>query len=300
MALPCPPMAEAGMYMDPAMSCGGMVQSEGTRKADKCCYTVSCPGAAGRPFLVEGQARAAEAASGRKAWSGEATPRPVIEGLTTAERALLAEAWARDGLLEHASVASFGRFALELLAVGAPPDLVAMAHQAALDEVRHARLAFALASAYAGTPLGPGPFPFGGSVAVSADLADIAARVVREGCVGETLASLIAAEQRARAVDPAVAEVLADIAEDEARHAELAWRTVAWAVAQGGASVQRAVAEAFAEALGTGTALAVVAGGEGILAAHGRPGEDVLRAAVQRALEDVIRPAALALLAGCA
>jgi hypothetical protein len=36
-------------------------------------------------------------------------------------------------LFQHASVASFARFSLELLALGAPPDLVAAAHAAALD-----------------------------------------------------------------------------------------------------------------------------------------------------------------------
>ena len=37
-------------------------------------------------------------------------------------------------------------------------------------------------------PVGPGPFPFGGAVPVSADLADIAARAAIEGCVNETVA----------------------------------------------------------------------------------------------------------------
>jgi hypothetical protein len=35
------------------------------------------------------------------------------------------------------------------------------------------------------------------------------------------------------------------VLQDEARHASLAWRTVQWAIAQGGASVAKAVAAAF-------------------------------------------------------
>src|SRR5262249_8650748 len=148
------------------------------------------------------------------------------------------------------------RFALELLAAGAPASLVEAAHRAALDEVRHARLCLGLASAYAGAPLGPAPFPFDGRVEGSADPADNSAPAARggrggealtEGCVGETLAAALAMEQLGRAEDPAVRAALAIIAEDEARHAELAWRAVAWAVRAGGERVRAAVAQALAE-----------------------------------------------------
>ena len=46
-----------------------------------------------------------------------------------------AQAWRLSGLAEHSSVAAFARAALELMAVGAPAELVADAHQAAIDEV---------------------------------------------------------------------------------------------------------------------------------------------------------------------
>ncbi|WP_441292448.1 hypothetical protein ACSRUE_20510 [Sorangium sp. KYC3313] len=42
-----------------------------------------------------------------------------------------------------------------------------------------------------------------GAVAVSAALAAVAARAVREGCAGETLAAVLAAEQLGHAQDPA-------------------------------------------------------------------------------------------------
>ncbi|MCA9546694.1 MAG: ferritin-like domain-containing protein, partial [Myxococcales bacterium] len=57
-----------------------------------------------------------------------------------AQRARLADHWTRQALAEHASVASFARFALHLMAVGAPPDLLVATHQAGLDEIEHARL----------------------------------------------------------------------------------------------------------------------------------------------------------------
>jgi hypothetical protein len=214
----------------------------------ECCYPVTeqCP-SAGRPFLVEGRARTA-ARGGAETHGWRAALAPRVDALSTAEREALAEAWLRDALAEHASIASFARASLELMAFGAPASLVEATHRAALDETRHAQLCFALASAYANRELGPGAFDFGGAVAIARDLATLAARVVIEGCVGETLAAIQASEQLALATDPTVRQVLAEIAEDEARHAELAWSTVAWALRAGGAEVHAAVEAAFRDA----------------------------------------------------
>src|SRR5690606_25878949 len=53
---------------------------------------------------------------------------------------------------------------------------------------------------------------------------------VREGCIAETLAAHEAACLAGHADDPQVAAILRRIADDEARHAALAWRFVAWAL----------------------------------------------------------------------
>jgi hypothetical protein len=264
-----------------------------TRERSSCCYVVQeIADCTGRPFLVDEQPLCALAVAGA-GWSEGGEPSPRVDDLSGETRASLAEAWTRDGLLEHASIASFGRFALELLAAGAPADLVSAAHQAALDEVRHARLCFSLARAYAGAPLAPGGFPFGGHVEVSSDLADIAARAAREGAIGETIAAVQAEEQRARATDPAVRAALAIIAADEARHAELAWRTVVWALRTGGPRVHAAVAEALAI---VESACADGARGEGALEVHGRLDPEERRRVAGRAIVEVIRPAARVLL----
>ena len=197
----------------------------------------------GRPFFVEGHARTAACRPGGE-WAAELAP--AIDDLSPAERDALAQAWSEDGLMEHASVASFARFALQLMAIGAPPDLLVDTQQAIRDEVEHARLCFGLASAYAGQPIGPGPLAVDGALAGQTDLVAAVVATVREGCIGETIAAVHAELAAARATDPAVRAVLEQIAEDEARHAELAWRFVAWALAEGGAEVRRAVAEAFA------------------------------------------------------
>ena len=180
----------------------------------------------GWPFLVKEEARVARAII-REDFAYPLAS--AVSGLTPVARAILARHWTEVALLEHASVAAFARFVLDLLALGAPADLVAEAQRAGADEIEHARLAFGMAAAFRGAPVGPGPLPVAGAL----DHRDRAAIVVctfREGCVGETLAAVEAAAARDASRDPVVGGVLARIAEDELRHATLAYRFVAWAL----------------------------------------------------------------------
>jgi len=70
-----------------------------------------------------------------------------------------ADQWRENGKTEHASVAAFARLTLDLMALGAPPSLIAAANRDALDEFRHTELCFSLAHAPDGKSLSPGPFP---------------------------------------------------------------------------------------------------------------------------------------------
>lgn len=221
--------------------------------------------------------------------------RPGVADLSPAQRAALAEAWRRDGMSEHASVAAFGRFALELLAVGAPSGLVADAHRAALDEVQHARLCLELASAYAGEAIVPGPFDFGRGLAVGADLPAMSTRTFLHVCAGETLATVKAAEQLAVATDPAARTVLAMIVEDGVRHAELGFRTVAWALETGGEPVREALRDAMSR-----LTIPASTPAEPELHAHGQLDDVAVRLAMARALRDVVLPCARALVDGVA
>jgi hypothetical protein len=200
------------------------------RLADQCHYitTMYEEGCGkGRPLLIDDEARTA-AACGRDDWA-QAIAAPWVEGLSPARRRILAEHWTAAALAEHASVASFARFVLDLAALGAPPELLAEATAAMQDEIRHAQVAFGLASTYAGRSVGPGPLPMHG-LRANADADAIVRAAVREGCVEETLAAAEAELAAHRATDPAVRLALTAIAEDEARHAVLAWRFVDWAV----------------------------------------------------------------------
>jgi hypothetical protein len=263
---------------------------DGARK----CASPGC--AIGRPFLVGGAARVAKVVR-RADWCSDLSPS--MDGLDRSARATLAETWTQVALMEHASIAAFSRFALELLSLGAPSALVEATHAAIRDETVHARDAFALASAYGGAPVGPGSFD-----ATTASLAgrsgeDIVLTAILEGCVGETVAAAEAAEALSRATDRAVREALTKVAADEARHATLAWQFVKWVIDENPGGLRAAallglngVLEAELAALPPPAREHAMAPS---LAAHGLV-DDVLRAEIRRrVLEDVVVPCAVAL-----
>jgi hypothetical protein len=135
--------------------------------------------------------------------------------------------------MEHASVAAFARFSLELLALGAPAWLLNETAKALGDEIQHAKLCFGLASACAGRVLEPGPLPVAGALDAISWVESVCT-AISEACIGETLAAAEAAEAREHCREPAIKAVLERIAEDEYRHAELGWKFLRWAL--GGAS----------------------------------------------------------------
>ena len=246
-------------------------------------------GDCGRPLRIDGRCEIAEEVV-RGDWRA-AVARVRLPGAD--ECAALAGYWSRIARLEHASVGSFARFILQLLAVGAPPELVTAAQQALADEVEHARVGFALASAYAGREVGPGPLPAAcGSLATS--LAEVVRAVIEEACVGETLSALEVAEAAVRAEDPAVAGLLAKIAADEGRHAALGWRFVAWAVRED-AALRDQVDEWFAAAIGAAGAQEGLEAGDPAqfgLRRHGVIDPGLRAELVRRGLEAIIKPSA--------
>ena len=147
--------------------------------------------------------------------------------LGSEERRVLAAWWAYVGQMEHASIASFARVTFELMSLGAPADILLGVQQAAADEVRHASVAFALASRFAGTRLSAGPLPTD-QVAPRQGPAEILRALVLEACVVETVGVAEARAALAGCTDPAVRSALETIVEDETRHAALAWRTLSW------------------------------------------------------------------------
>jgi|GEM_PF-1158444 len=203
--------------------------------ASACCYewVGGCKG--GRPLMDASATPVVAPLQSGAAWRTAAFHLDVDERVGRAAAAQ----WLEDAAMEHASVASFSRVSLELMALGAPPDLLADTHAAALDEIRHAQTCLAIAVACGASEVQPGPLPV--CPPRPTDLARFAVDTFIEGCVGETTAALVMERAAAGTEHMALRAALEGIAGDEARHAALAWRTLAWAVRKGGVDVLRAV-----------------------------------------------------------
>ncbi len=131
--------------------------------------------------------------------------------------------FARAAHDEAASVYAFAALARELARLGAPAHLLARIRAAAADEVRHADAVARLVADRGGACRRPARQPF-----AERSAREIAVENAVEGCVRETWAALLAAHQARHAADPQVRATMRAIADDEARHAELAWAIDAW------------------------------------------------------------------------
>jgi hypothetical protein len=257
---------------DEACEHGGCAaMQQGTEPAAFRCWSISC--VIGRPLTVDDGVRVAGLSSRR--WGADR-----LDGLSiSSERA---EHWLSIARMEHASVASFARFVHELLRVGAPPRLIADALAAAADEVRHAEQTFAIASAYAGAPVGPGALQVE-DLSPTDDPELFVTRLITEGCVGETLGVAEALALLTGDLDPLLRPRLEQVAADETRHAALAWRTLQWFAPR----VDPAVIErAFEQAI----RLAEQVDDEPSDARHGRLGHDVKRHVRALAITSIIEP----------
>jgi hypothetical protein len=180
------------------------------QQGDECCYHMS-PSCDGRPFLVGGAARVAR----------------VRDGSSNPTHAALAQAWLADALAEHASVAAFARLTLQLMALGAPANLIEKSQRASLDELRHAEYCFERASRHGGARYVPAALPMAGALDDCSLTALIESNLL-EGCIGETLASERLRCRAERTHDPELRSALLAISDDEQRHAELAFEILAW------------------------------------------------------------------------
>ena len=114
--------------------------------------------AVGRPMIRDGaHISAVGCSSDHKEWCQHKKHVITSEG-SAAERKRAGDFYLNIALLEHASVAAFHHFALELMRLGAPVELLEGAHEAIKDEMRHAKQAFSLAADLLETPMGRAPY----------------------------------------------------------------------------------------------------------------------------------------------
>ena len=162
----------------------------------------------------------------------------------------LADQWRANGRTEHASVAAFARLSLDLMALGAPPELLADANLDALDEIRHTEACFALAAALDGQSQSPGAFPEAQHVSTlpsgrSRALAHLAITSLVDGALHEGVSARVIARLARRCEDPSIARMLRQLAADEGRHAAHGWDVVEWCLEQGGSEVAHALSGAI-------------------------------------------------------
>jgi hypothetical protein len=204
----------------------------------------------GRPFVVDDVPQTAALRSDTR-WCDELPDLPTAD-MPPEILSALATAWAEAGLHEHASIASFARFGLELLALGAPARLLREVAVAADDERRHATSCFSLARRFGAIAVGPGPLPIPGpALARLGDPVATALALFDEGCVNESVAACEAAEAASCCRDPQVTAVLEIIAADERRHALLAWDALRWLIDRHGDRVRGPLVDRLAR-LGVG------------------------------------------------
>jgi hypothetical protein len=162
----------------------------------------------GRPLIVEGVSETAALLP---------PPPPVsalVESLSEAARA------------EHASVATFARTLCELMALGAPLELLERTQAALADELRHTDLTLRQLERLGAASLTFGPLP-SALAPLARPLAAFIADV-KAGARFEQASTDEATREAARATDPQLRAFYQTIAGDEARHAQLALDTVTW------------------------------------------------------------------------
>jgi hypothetical protein len=151
--------------------------------------------------------------------------------------------WSTRARTEWASVPAFRELADQLRAAGAPAPLVTRSYSAYADEVRHAMLAGGHCA-----ELGEGRVVLDRNAISTRALATGRAALTRlaveswvDGCLGEGIAAACAEREAELAQHAGIRATQRAIAGDEARHAELGWDVLQWALAEGGDDVRAAL-----------------------------------------------------------
>jgi hypothetical protein len=206
----------------------------------------------------------------------------------------VATAWRENAKTEHASVSAFARLTLDLMALGAPPDLLVESQKDALDEIAHARLCLALAATIDGEHESPAPFPAvryvpALTVGRSMALTTLAITSLVDGVLHEGVSARVIAKLARVAEAPEIRNVLSTLAADEGRHAAHAWNVVDWCVREGGEVVIGAL-QGAARAIPEARKAHLPPGGEdGSWERWGIPGEALDAAEYDRARKHLVQ-----------
>ena len=144
--------------------------------------------------------------------------------------------WTKRALSEHASIGTFAKFTLQLMSIGAPIWILKLSNKASLDEIKHTQLSFDIVNMYNNNNNGQmcityDQFPVH-SLNIDNDWNEILRDTAIGGCIGETISVFeMATENKYNNV---IDDIVYEIAQDEIRHAALAWITVKWIIDKAG------------------------------------------------------------------
>jgi hypothetical protein len=214
-----------------------------------------------------------------------------IARLSIAERRVAAATWHGRAESELRAAGSFAHVAVTLGAVGAAPDLIALAHRAISDELRHATLCHQVATAFAGRALPP-PRRLPATVPRHADASPGLRRilhVVGMCCLNETTGSAFLETCRAGARAPLASRALHELLADEIDHARIGWALISAADAETRDALARWLPHLLAANLAAWRRRprrAITAA----LVEHGCPHWDTVDDAVVAAIDDLLLP----------
>jgi len=264
---------------------------------DSCCYTAtyrtirSQPECVmGRPLMEEGSVKVAFIKRDiNNPWIHALTKPLERHNITQQQCEIAGKFYLTTALYEHASIASFQKFGLDLMRFGAPPHLLDKAQQATRDEILHARMSFSIAASLLQENVQPSTLDY--TPTLCENITEFARHTLIEGAIGETFAVLLASEQLRVATDPAVREFLHHVVKDEAEHAELAWETLRWCLQK-----EPSIRNILLEVIQDGAQIGVSHYPQHEILAIGLPSQQNMKKLIQTGFDRVIIPSILSLL----
>ena len=190
-------------------------------KPNECCYVlnigIEMMPVPGRPLMVKGQSRFAPAHINPLSV-------PVNHTISDVNYSAIVGHWVEVAQLEHASIASFAQFTLNLMHHGAPVTLIQQATKAQLDEVKHTQMAIGVLKKL-GQHIELKALNIEGLACHSMET--LLKETIRDACINESMAAgealMLSMDKNAHFKDE-----LQRIAMDETEHAALGWKTLKW------------------------------------------------------------------------
>ena len=157
-----------------------------------------------------------------------------FEKLSDEELKKYYDCWLKQGLAEHASIASFSRFSLDLISLGAPSFLIELVHKGTLDEIRHSKIAFDVANIFLSAIgdednnkcINPSKIQ-SHNIQIDGNCQRILNDLINGGCFNELISAL---QSVTDAINLKSNKLLHSIALDETKHCSLAWIAMIWII----------------------------------------------------------------------